>query len=160
SEMNVRRASRDAARVRRRAAPLRLTRPPMDDAGSGCAERPGRDIAYSTTAMRVTRPPPESSVAGGVDEAVARAWCREQVAWPGGVGFELAAEVRDVDVEVVRLLAVSRAPDLAQDGRLRQQFAFVPCEQAQQVVFGRRHRDGLGAHGHESLREVDAEVAD
>ena len=41
------------------------------------------------------------SILSGVDEPVAGAGLREEVAGPRGIGLELAAQLRDVDVEVV-----------------------------------------------------------
>src|SRR5262249_49162330 len=67
----------------------------------------------------------------GVDEAVAEAGLCEKVAWPGRVGLGLAAQLRDVHVQVVRLFVVWCAPDLPDDGRLGEELAFVLREQAQ-----------------------------
>src|SRR4029453_13667249 len=62
-------------------------------------------------------------------EPVADARLVEQVARPGGVGLDLPAQMRDIDVQVVRLLSIRRAPDRAQDRRMRQQLALVLREQ-------------------------------
>jgi len=45
------------------------------------------------------------------DQAVADTGFSSKVAWPGGVCFKLSAELRHVDTEVLRLLAMLRTPD-------------------------------------------------
>ena len=58
-----------------------------------------------------------SSQLGRIDEPVAGARLGEQVARARRVGLDLAPQVRDVDVQVVRLDLVRRAPHLAQQRR-------------------------------------------
>src|SRR5438093_12962151 len=63
------------------------------------------------------------------DEPVARPRLGLQV-----VRAELAAELRNVDVQVIRLVAVRGPPHLAQDRAVREQLAGVAGEQAQDAV--------------------------
>ena len=43
---------------------------------------------------------------------------------------------------------------------MREQLSFVACEHAQQVVLGRRQRDGTAADCDETLDQVDLQLAD
>ena len=62
---------------------------------------------------------------GGRHEPVAGAGLGQQVARPRGIGLELPAQLRDVDVEIVRLRAVRRPPHLAQDRAVGEELALV-----------------------------------
>ena len=126
-----------------------------------------REYTEQTLGTRASRPAqdhPQSDRSGRRSRRDRRAGSRrrlvEDVAGPRRLGLDLPSELRDVDVQVVRLLAVRRAPDLAQDRRVRQQLALVPGEQAQQVVLGRRQRDPRPATVTRALLEVDRELAD
>src|SRR5204863_2143063 len=83
-----------------------------------------------------------------------------QVAGPSRVGLELPPQLRDVDVQVVRLGVVSRPPDFTQDRRMRQQLSLVSREQTQEIELIRRQRDGLPPERDCPLVEVDEELTD
>src|SRR5579884_778503 len=93
-------------------------------------------------------------------EAVAGARLRQQVARPGGVGLELPPELRHVHVQVVRLVAVGRAPHLAQDRPVGQQLPLVEREQPDDPELVRRQVHRLAGDGDGGLLEVDADRAD
>jgi hypothetical protein len=65
--------------------------------------------------MRRSRLKEVLSLFGWVDQTVADAGLGQQVARPDRIRLELAAQVRDVNVQVVGLVCARRAPDLAQD---------------------------------------------
>src|SRR6266508_2755426 len=98
--------------------------------------------------------------APGVDEAVAGARLREQVARPGRVELDLAPELGDVDVEVVGLGLVRGAPDLAKNRPVREQLAFVDREQTKQRELVRRELEELAVPVDSALLEVDSQLAD
>ena len=94
------------------------------------------------------------------DEPVASAGLGEQIARARRVGLELAPQLRDVDVQVVRLVPVGRPPHLAQDRPMRQQLALVLGEQragggTRAASGGRARRSTLTA----CLLEVDRDRA-
>ena len=96
----------------------------------------------------------------GVDEAVSSARLREQVSRPRRVGLDLAAQLGDVDVEVVRLGLVRGAPDLAQDRPVREELALVQREEPQQAELVRGELEQLAVSTVRLLLEVDLELAD
>src|SRR5262245_27602768 len=83
----------------------------------------------STTSAAGERTPEDPAVLPpGRDEAVPGAGRRQQVAPSRRVGLELASQVRDVDVQKVRLAEVARAPDLMHERPSREELARVERE--------------------------------
>src|SRR5579862_9116104 len=68
-----------------------------------------------------------------VHEPVAGARLGEQIARARRVRLDLPAQVRDVDVEVVRLDLVGGPPHLAQEHAMREQLALALREHAEEV---------------------------
>src|SRR3954467_15423239 len=93
-------------------------------------------------------------------EAIPSTRLREDVARPRRVRFDLAPQLGDVDVQVVRLGAVRLSPYLVQDRTVRQELSLVSGKQCEQRVFLRRQLNTLAAHRHCMRLEVDAELAD
>jgi hypothetical protein len=61
-------------------------------------------------------------------EAVAHAWFGEDVTGAGGFRFQLAAELGDVDAQVIRFRAVGWAPDILEQLLLGDQAAAIADE--------------------------------
>src|SRR6266540_5679672 len=93
----------------------------------------------------------------GIDAPVADARLVEDVPWPRRIRLDLRAQMRDVDVQIVRLLPVRRSPDLTQDRRVREQLSLVLGQELQEVVFDGRQGDSPPVDRHGSLLEVDPE---
>src|SRR4029453_3260063 len=87
-----------------------------------------------------------------------RARFRQEVAWPRGVALDLAAELRDVDVQVVRLPLVGRPPDLAQNQRVRHETADVERKEAQELELVGGERQELPVLVDRALVELDPQV--
>src|SRR4051794_10603663 len=73
--------------------------------------------------------------------------------------LELAADVGDVDPQVVRLLAVARTPDLAQQRAVGEELAAVDGEHAQEVELDRREVHVLAVARDPARGEVDRDRA-
>src|SRR6476469_2828052 len=95
-----------------------------------------------------------------IDEPVTGTGLREDQLRTRRIPFELPTKLRDVHVHVVRLLAVRRPPDLAQDRSVRQELAGVAGEQPQDLDLVRSQVYMLPRNGHLGLVEVDRDVAD
>src|SRR3954469_6174651 len=95
-----------------------------------------------------------------LDEPIPRAWLREDVARARWVRFDLAAQLRDVDMQVVRLGGVCLAPHFVQDCAVREQLALVASEEYEQCASLRRELNPVAAHRHRMRLEVDAELSD
>src|SRR5207244_34122 len=93
-------------------------------------------------------------------EPVADAGLGQQIAWPGGVGLELAPQVRHVHAQVVRLLGGLRPPHLLQQLPMRDDLARVMPERHQQPVLDRREVHLCAADGHPARGEVHVQFAD
>ena len=109
-----------------------------------------------------SRPGSSRSSQEAVDEPVTRAGLGEQVPRARRVRLELAAQLRHVDVQVVRLVAVRRPPHLAQDRAVRQQLA-LRCwaSSAQDAELVRRQVDApRPSTVTDCLLEVDADRPD
>ena len=76
----------------------------------------------------------------------------------GGVWFQLAAELRDVDAEVVRLGLVGGPPDLLEQLLLGDELAFVPDQHLQEMPLGGRETDGLPVGSRLLGGQVDREA--
>jgi len=66
----------------------------------------------------------------------------------GGVGFDLAAQVADVDPQDVHFAFVSCSPNLPEQVVMSDDLARVLHQQAQDVVFGGGQGDFVAAHSH------------
>src|SRR5262245_13847680 len=95
-----------------------------------------------------------------IDEAIARAWLGEEVLRAGGVALELAPQLGDIDVEVVRLGLVRGSPDLTEDRLVREQLADVLCEKLDEPELVWSQPDELVAAVERSLVEIDSQLAD
>src|SRR5262249_17994300 len=93
-------------------------------------------------------------------EPVAGARFGEDVKRARGVRLELASQLRHVDVEVVRLLAVAPPPHLAQQHLVREELAGVAGEDAEQAELVRGELDCLTAERDGALLKVDPQVAE
>src|SRR5581483_3605375 len=87
---------------------------------------------------RLKAPGPALKALLRLDEPVAGAGLRHEVA-----GGDLLAQMRDVDVEVVRLHLVRRPPHLAQEHPVGQELPAVLREDAQKVELVRAELDAL-----------------
>ena len=95
----------------------------------------------------------------GGDEAVAHAGLGDEVAGMGAVGLELAAEVGEVDAEVVALGRRGRSPHVVEQLALGDELAGVANEHLEQLPLGRREADRLAGGVEDPLgAEVDREV--
>src|SRR5215472_1279419 len=109
-------------------------------------------LTYSTV---VTLP------ASLVVQAVAHARFGEQVARSGGIGFELAAQLRHVHTQVVRLRLVRGTPHLLQQLPAGDQPPAVTRQDLEQLPLRRRDAYRLATTERDALAgEVDHEVAD
>src|SRR5262245_46107749 len=100
---------------------------------------------------KVSRPLSEPIAGSGLGEDVAR---------PGRIRLELPPELRDVHVQIVRLLAVAPPPNLAQERRVCEQLAGVAGEDAEERELVRCELDGLAADEDGPLLEVYAQVSE
>src|SRR5262245_33008699 len=96
----------------------------------------------------------------GIDEAVADARLGEDVPRPRGVRLELPPQLRDVDVEVVRLRGIRTAPDLLENGLMREELSLVPGEKNEERVLVRRQLDRSAVERDGARLEIDAQVPD
>src|SRR5437773_5161200 len=71
-------------------------------------------------------------------KAVADSGLREQIARPRGDGLELAAEVCEVEAQVLAVLGVSRPPDFLEKLPVGQDLARMPDTGGQELVLDRR----------------------
>src|SRR6476469_9522361 len=117
------------------------------------------------------------------DEAVADAGLGDEDARAGGVFLQFAAQLVDVDAQILRLVAVFRAPDALEEHPLRQHLARLARQFEEQLPLGRRQmhlravardgppreidRDGpraddrIGRRGHlRSVAECDADAGE
>ena len=76
-------------------------------------------------------------------EPVAHARLGHEIAWLRGVRLELAANLGEIDAEVVRFLLVLRAPDALQKLPLRDQPAGMTDERLDDLPLGRGQADLL-----------------
>src|SRR3982750_4468175 len=101
-------------------------------------------------------------MAGSLDavrfEAVAHSWLGDEVPRLRGLGFELAADMGEVDPEVVGLVAVMRTPHLLEELAAGDELAGVANEHFDEMPFGWREPD-LAAGADDLLRsQIDGEV--
>src|SRR3990172_7315546 len=96
---------------------------------------------------------------GRVDEPVAQAALRSDVARRVGVVAELVAQAADVDPDVVDFVDVLTAPDLCQQGPVLQDMAGVPDEVVEELVLGRGEVHPLPTKSGLLLGEVDLQLA-
>ena len=92
------------------------------------------------------------------DEPVAHAGFGDQVPRMARLGFELAAELRKVEAQVVGLGLVRGTPDLLQQLPLADELAGMAHEHLEDMPFGRREVHDLTVPAHLSVGEVDGEV--
>ena len=79
------------------------------------------------------RPGRHGLTLGGPHQPVAGPGLGDQVRGMARIGLDLPPQLRDVDVQVVRLDLVGGAPHLAQDRPVREQLALVAHEEGEQV---------------------------
>ena len=119
--------------------------PSWSSAARPDAPQPARALPQAAPALRAEGDPDERAVSAAlarIDQSVAGAGLGQEIARPGRVGLDLAAELRHVHVEVVGLLRVPRPPDLAQDIRWVSSFPGLGRGRA-----GGRTRCGVSATG-------------
>src|ERR1700722_8439585 len=95
---------------------------------------------------------------GRVHEAVSGAWLVQQVAGSGRVRLDLAAQLRDVHVQIARLSLVGGPPELSQDRAVGEQLPLVLRKQAQQLELARRQVRAFAGDPGRVLVEIDAEL--
>ena len=107
--------------------------------------RAGRRAVLARRRRRMDRLWPQFSACCGTDdsgfEPVAAARFGEQVPGPRRFGFELAAQLGQVNPQVVALRLVRGAPDLPQQLPLGDQAAAVADQDLEQLPFGRGQPD-------------------
>ena len=84
-----------------------------------------RKCSRSTRKGRAACRAADQELALGVDEPVARAGLGEEIARTRWVRLDLAAKLRDVDVQVVGLRSVRGPPDLAENCSMGEQLSGV-----------------------------------
>src|SRR5262249_43736959 len=72
------------------------------------------------------------------DQAVADSGLRQQVARARGHGLELAAELRDVEAQVLAVFGVAGPPHFLEELPVGQHLARMPDEGGEQLVLDRR----------------------
>src|SRR4029077_7411798 len=95
-----------------------------------------------------------------VNQAVTGTGLGEDVARVLRILFELAAQLRDKDVEVVRLAVVSETPDLSENRLVGQELALVLGQEPKNVELVRGQMNTLAGDRHVLLLEVDNQLAD
>src|SRR6476469_7537080 len=90
-------------------------------------------MSRSRAGMRPANRPSAGASSSRTDEAVAHAGLRDQVLRPRRFRLELAAQLRHVDAQVVRLRLVLRSPPLLQQLALAHEPALVAGEHLEQV---------------------------
>ncbi len=75
---------------------------------------------------------------------------------PGGIGFDLLAELADENAQVVRLLPIFRAPDTPQQHAVGEHPVWVRGEKLQQGILRRRQMHFLAIDQHATAGDVDA----
>src|SRR3954468_2594950 len=105
-------ARRRAWRRARRVSQLLTGASSLDDMPSGWQRGAQQSLKIAAATLK--------KFSRSLDEAVAGTRLRHEEPWTPGIRLELLPQLRDVDVQVVRLVAVGRPPDLAQDDAVRQ----------------------------------------
>ena len=94
-----------------------------------------------------------------IGDAQGSARLGQDVPRPRGIRLDLGPQVRDVHVQVVRLVLVGRPPDRAQQRVVGQQAPLALSQDPQQVELVRAELDPLAGPGDGALRDVDPEVS-
>src|SRR3954447_228643 len=133
--------------------------------GSPDSSQPRRGVVDVATTSNGRNPGPPAGAAAHQDpvknsggEAVTHPRLGVQVPRVRRIGLELAAQLVEVDAQVVRLLLVRRAPDRLQQVLLADQPARCPDQLRQQPPLGRRQPDDGAVDGDPLGRQVDGEV--
>src|SRR5213080_3983636 len=93
------------------------------------------------------------------DEPIAHPRLGSDVARLSRIGFELAAQLRDENAQIVTFVLVLRSPDLAQQLLAGDQASPLPHQRLEQLPFGRREPDLRAIRASDHCRgEVDDEV--
>ena len=76
------------------------------------------------------------------------------VSWPAGVGFELMAQVADVDAQDVQVI-IPFPPYLAEELPVGEHFACINNKGPEDIIFGRCELDLLAIHRDQAICQVD-----
>ena len=93
------------------------------------------------------------------DQAIADSGFGAEMPWPGGVGFQLAPQLRHVHAQVLRLFAVLWAPDLDKQLPLGYDLSRVAHERFQETELDWRQVNFAAADTHYTCRQVNTQIA-
>src|SRR5438045_970989 len=132
----------------------------LETSGSICPTSSSLTHASPSATSSWRRSRSSGSGRPGVREAVADAWDRKNVVRTRRLGFDLAAQVADVDVDHPRLDRILVTPDRIEDLLAAEHLARVAGEESQQVELGMRQLDLLSVLICPALVDIDDQVAE